>query len=61
MRQGKTWQLAAEILQKAKYLLEEFQMANFKLACHETSDTYIDSGYPQPSLGRRLIMMGYFF
>ena len=41
MRQGKTWQLAAEILQKAKYLLEEFQMANFKLACHETSNIYI--------------------
>ena len=36
-RQGKTPQLAAEILPKAKYLLEEFQTINFKLACHETN------------------------
>ena len=38
VRQGKTRQSAAEILWKTKYLLEEFQTANFKLACHETSD-----------------------
>ena len=38
VRQCKTQQLVAEILQKAKYLLEEFQMANFMLACHETYD-----------------------
>ena len=38
VRQGKTRQLAAEILRKAKYLLEEFQTANFKLACHETNN-----------------------
>ena len=38
VRQGKIRQSAAEILRKAKYLLEEFQTANFKLACHETSN-----------------------
>ena len=38
VRQCKTQQLVAEILQNAKYLLEEFQMANFMLACHETYD-----------------------
>ena len=38
VRQCKTQQLVAEILQNAKYFLEEFQMANFMLACHETYD-----------------------
>ena len=38
VRQCKTQQSVAEILQNAKYLLEEFQMANFMLACHETYD-----------------------
>ena len=36
---GKTWQSTAEILRKPKYILEEFQTTNFKLACHKTSDT----------------------
>ena len=38
VRQGKTRQLVVDILRKAKYLLEEFQTANFKLACHETNN-----------------------
>ncbi|KAL0008598.1 hypothetical protein SO802_010100 [Lithocarpus litseifolius] len=39
VRQGKTRQSTTEILRKDEYLLEEFQTANFKLACHETSNT----------------------
>lgn len=38
VRQCKTQQSVAEILRKAKYLLEEFQTANFMLACHETKE-----------------------
>ena len=39
VRQGKTRQSVVDILRKAKYLLEEFQTANFKLACNGISKT----------------------